>query len=342
MLWESDDMAAPNKEGLDYFPFDVDLMCDRKLRRAKLKYGYLATVVYIAILSIIYRDKGYYIKYDDSRKEDVLWDIIELLQGKYQPTAKLIEDVIETLVECELFSKEKFQSKIITSKRAQKTYYRCTTERKSAVAEFSIWILSAEEMKAISEKNAILQLYYQTKNGVFGTINDQQQSIYVQRKGKENKQKQSKEKEKEKENAEVSAPLLFATDSFEMRLSVYLRDMVLKILPKQSVPTTEDELQKWAIFIEQMKRIDKLTEEEIKQILDFAVSDPFWQTNIRCTKTLRQKKDTLMAQMKGRQNQMQNQIQPKPYRNRFVNYEQRQWDFEELERLQQKALEERY
>lgn len=305
-------MAAPSKEGLDYFPFDVNLVSDRKLRRAKLKYGYLSTIVYIALLCILYKDKGYYIDYAEDKKEDILWDIIELLQGKYQPTAKLLENMIETLVECGLFDKEKFESNIITSKRAQIVYYRCTTERKITAVNFSIWLLSEQEMKAISEKSMILQLYYQTNNGVNRTINNQQQTIYPQIKEKKKKEKETEKKEKEKKEilcAEVSAPLLFTKDSFEMKLSAYLRDMILKQLPKQSVPKTDDELQQWAVFIEQMKRIDKLTEDEIKQILDFAVSDPFWQMNIRSTKTLRKKKDTLMAQMQCKKTSQNHSLQ---------------------------------
>lgn len=337
-----DKMAAPSKEGLDYFPFDVNLVSDRKLRRAKLKYGYLSTIVYIALLCILYKDKGYYIDYADDKKEDVLWDIIELLQGKYQPTANLLENMIETLVECGLFDKKQFESNILTSKRAQMIYYRCTTERKITAVNFSVWLLSEKEMKAISEKSMILQLYYQTKNGVNQTINNQQQTIYPQIKEKKKKEKEKKENEKKEDEkketicAEVSAPLLFTKDSFEMKLSAYLRDMVLKQLPKLSVPKTDEQLQKWAVFIEQMKRIDKLTEDEIKQILEFAVSDPFWQMNIRSTKTLREKKDTLMAQMLCKKNQASKQTQS--HKNRFVNYEQRQWDFEELERLEQQLL----
>ena len=332
-------MAAPSKEGLDYFPFDVNLVSDRKLRRAKLKYGYLSTIVYIALLCILYKDKGYYIDYADDKKEDILWDIIELMQGKYQPSAKLLENTIETLVECGLFDKEQFQTNILTSKRAQMIYYRCTTERKITAVNFSIWLLSEKEMKAISEKSMILQLYYQTKNRVNRTINNQEQTIYPQIKEKKKKEKEKKENER-KENicAEGSAPLLFTKDSFEMKLSAYLRDTILKRLPKLSVPKTDEQLQKWAVFIEQMKRIDKLTEDEIKQILDFAVSDPFWQMNIRSTRSLREKKDTLMAQMQCKKNQ--SKIQTQSHKNRFVNYEQRQWDFEELERLEQQLLQE--
>ena len=53
LWWEGEIMSAPNKVGLDYFSFDCDLLRDRKLRKPKMKFGYLAVVVYIALLSTI-------------------------------------------------------------------------------------------------------------------------------------------------------------------------------------------------------------------------------------------------------------------------------------------------
>ena len=53
-------MGRQPKRGLDYFPFDVGLLSDPKLRRPRQKYGYLAQMIYIALLCILYRDKGYW------------------------------------------------------------------------------------------------------------------------------------------------------------------------------------------------------------------------------------------------------------------------------------------
>jgi len=157
-------MPPPSKEGLDYFPFDVDLLSDRKLRRLKLKYGYLSVMVYISILSILYKDKGYYIDYSDEKREDVLWEIMNLLQGKYQPAAETVAEIIEELVACELFSGDQFNSKIITSNRAQRTYYRSTIDRKTVNIDFDKWLLSEEEMKSLSNRSIILSNYQNRPN----------------------------------------------------------------------------------------------------------------------------------------------------------------------------------
>lgn len=150
------------KVGLDYFPVDVDILSDRKLRKIKTKYGYLGFCVYFSLLTLIYKDKGYYLDYSD--KDAVIWDVLEHLQGKYQPRAETIADVIEDLVACELFSGDHYHSKILTSKRVQETYYKATVDRKSIDVEDTIWLLSIEEMTKISGRSMILHKFINRSN----------------------------------------------------------------------------------------------------------------------------------------------------------------------------------
>ena len=86
----------PLKAGLDYFPHDVSLTSDRKFRPLRKRYGYLAPMVYMVLLELIYGDKGYYLDYNDP--ESVLLDIEERLSGKYQPETETLESVICDLV----------------------------------------------------------------------------------------------------------------------------------------------------------------------------------------------------------------------------------------------------
>lgn len=144
---------APVKQGLDYFRYRMGLLKDRKLRKAKMKYGPAAPVVYLALLELIYSDKGYYLKYDD----DVIWNVMEYLQGAYCPSAETVRGIVEDLVACELFSGDHFRNKILTSKRVQAEYYNATVDRKAVSVDFSVWLLSESEMKAISGKSVILR-----------------------------------------------------------------------------------------------------------------------------------------------------------------------------------------
>ncbi len=152
-------MARQPKKGLDYFPVDISIMKERKLRKVKLKYGYLGFMVYLSLLCIIYEDKGYFIDYGDSKKDDVVWEVLETLQGKFQPTAETIVEIIDDLVACELFSGDLFKSKIITSKRIQSTYYSATVEREAIEVNFDIWLLNESEMTALSKRSVILHNY---------------------------------------------------------------------------------------------------------------------------------------------------------------------------------------
>ena len=199
------------KEGLEYFSFSVSLLEDRKFRRVKLKYGYLAPMVYIAILSILFKDKGYYIDYDDDKKDDVIWDILNLLQGKYQPTAETVAEIIEELVACGLFSGDQFNSKIITSTRAQKMFYHATVDRKAVKVDFDKWLLTEEDMRAISEKSLILRNFINRTNDEVNRANDKVNGTNdTQRIEKNSKEKNSKEKNVciEPEQADSMPPVM--------------------------------------------------------------------------------------------------------------------------------------
>ncbi len=180
------------KQGLDYFPFSIGLLKDRKLRRPKLKHGYVVNDIYLSLLELIYSDKGYYICYGKTTKEDVIWDILENLQGKYCPDAETVEQVIGDLVACGLFSDDHFKSEILTSKRIQQTYYTATVERKAVSIDFDIWFLNEEEMRKLSSKSVILVKFLNRSNESLNrSIERQNRSNETESKVKKSKVKES-------------------------------------------------------------------------------------------------------------------------------------------------------
>ena len=190
-------MARPIKKGLDYFPVDVGIMADKKLRRIKMEYGHMGFSVYFALLCLIYEDEGYFIDYSDNNKDDVIWGIMEYLQGRHQPTAETIAEVIERLVACELFSGEQFSSNILTSKRIQSTYYMATVERKTIDVNFDIWLLSEEEMRAMSKSSVLLRNFVNRPiNQVNRPINQVNRPINPQRERERERERESKAEEK--------------------------------------------------------------------------------------------------------------------------------------------------
>lgn len=192
-------MARPKKVGLDYFPLDVSAMADPKLRAPRQEFGYLATVVYLALLCILYRDKGYYIEYSDRTREDVIWSITtEFLTGKYQPGQETIAKVIDRLAACGLFDGDLYRQGYITSKRAQETYYKATLDRKAISVDWALWLLDETGMTDLSTRSVILQNFVSRPiNGVSRPINE------VSRPGKytkESKRKESKVKQSKEAN----------------------------------------------------------------------------------------------------------------------------------------------
>lgn len=182
--------GRPCKFYLDWFPLDVGALNDPKMRSPRQEFGYLAIVVYIELLCILYRDKGYYIEYNDQTRDDVIWAITsDALVGKYQPTAETIAKVIDRLAACGLFSRDLYQRGYITSKRAQKQYYNAMTGRSASKVNFDIWLLDEDEMTEISSKNPILQNFIsRRKTPVSQPENPVFSSESAQRKGEEKRE----------------------------------------------------------------------------------------------------------------------------------------------------------
>ena len=204
-------MGRPTKQGLDYFPFDVGLLSDPKLRRPRQKYGYLAQMIYISLLCILYRDKGYYIPYNGEQREDVIWQVGDVLNGRYSITAETIANAIDELAACGLFSGDLFRRGIITSIRAQKAYYTATVDRKYVDVDFEIWLLSETDMRKLSSKSVILQSFISRPiNAENRAINEENQPSGTQSREQKSREKQSTEKDSKAENSRERAEALAA------------------------------------------------------------------------------------------------------------------------------------
>ncbi len=143
-------MGRNRKVGLDWWPRDIGLYRDPKLRAARQKFGVLGPYVYECLLDIAYGDKGYYIAYSGEGREDTLWQLAEYTAGRYAPTKETLADIVDCLVACGLFSGDLYKQGFITSKRIQMGYFIATLGRNAQQINFDIWLLSEDEMR---EKN---------------------------------------------------------------------------------------------------------------------------------------------------------------------------------------------
>ena len=87
----------------------------------------------------------------------------------------------------------------------------------------------------------------------------------------------------------------YSPNSFEIRMSELLYNLILERNPKQKKP----DMQKWAVFIDRMKRLDNRTEEEIEGAIRWCQNDEFWQNNILSTDKLKKQFDKLYLRAKG-------------------------------------------
>lgn len=116
-------MARPQKDGLDYFPFDVDFMKDTKVRRIARTFGCTGTMAIVVLFTDIYRTRGYYMNWD----EDTCFDLSENLQCDPELAAK----IVDACVLAKIFNVDLFQDKaVLTSAAIQLRYLKINQDCK--------------------------------------------------------------------------------------------------------------------------------------------------------------------------------------------------------------------
>ena len=150
------------------------------------------------------------------------------------------------------------------------------------------------EKGAVDNNNYILN--NNKYNNILSSRDGEEKEIRDRGTGKGERESQGEGMEHPTATADYQA-LKYPADSFEIKASAYLRDRILAILPKARVPRDAAGLQRWAVHVDRLRRLDGRSEDEIRRVIRFATTDSFWQTNILSTKTLREKFDTLYAQM---------------------------------------------
>lgn len=164
-------MARPNKQGIDYFPFDVDFFSDIKIRKIARACGSQATSILICLLCNIYKDKGYYILWDEDLPF-VIADTVGVSEGA-------VKEVILKALQVDFFDQDIYKKhNVLTSLGIQKRF-------KSAVYK-------REKIEYIEE-----YMVSDVKNQVSDVKNQVSDVRSTQSKVKERKEKKSKKNNKE-------------------------------------------------------------------------------------------------------------------------------------------------
>lgn len=125
-------MARQVKHGLLYFPLDVDMFEDIRIRKLIKYHDGKAVVVYLALLCIIYK-RGYFIEWDS--------DMSFVVSEKTGLDEAYINEVVEYCLNIGLFDKHLFDTEhILTSAAVQRRYIDVFSmmRRKIVINRFSL------------------------------------------------------------------------------------------------------------------------------------------------------------------------------------------------------------
>ena len=147
-------MARPTKQGIDYFPYDIDADKDDKLGMIIGEFGEKGERLWWKLLAYVYKNYGYYAEWDEDAQLRFL--------GRYNYcgfSMSFINEVVPRFVRWGLLDKSVFDTfHILTSRRIQKTWLEASRKRKDRVINEKIWLLEvngasqAEETRKKAEE----------------------------------------------------------------------------------------------------------------------------------------------------------------------------------------------
>lgn len=173
-------MARPLKNGLDYYPLNVDFFSDIKVRRLIKAGGPQSISILIALLGNIYRDEGYYMRWDN--------DLTFLISDLVGVTEGAVMETVNKAVHIGFFHAGLFETyKILTSKGIQARYLEAVSRRRQVFLNKNYLLLDAN-----AYNNVVLDDVIDDNNSVNVYNNSVNVDRSTQSKVKESKVKESK------------------------------------------------------------------------------------------------------------------------------------------------------
>jgi hypothetical protein len=138
-------MARPQKQGLDYFPLDVDIDQDDKVTLIEAEHGIVGFGVIIKILMKVYKE-GYY--YEWGKKQQLLF------ANRVNVDINQVIAIINSCLEWGLFDKRIYEEYgILTSTGIQRRFLEAVKRRKEVTVINEYWLLDQEERPNIVNVN---------------------------------------------------------------------------------------------------------------------------------------------------------------------------------------------
>ena len=194
-------MARPIKDGVSYWPFDVDMLEDKKFKLIRGEFGVKGAYIALVILNSVYKDNGYFKKWDD----DDCYLMSEGVGDGCSP--QLVSEVLLGCVRRGLFDESLFQMfGILTSAGIQRRFFQMVKNSRNKlviVREFLLLDVNDESVFTEGVLNKV----------VFKTVSQEETPVFQEETPvlpTENDTKEKKEKRKRKrEDISTSA---FASD----------------------------------------------------------------------------------------------------------------------------------
>jgi len=176
----------PRKEGMDYFPVDVDLFEDDKLFDVQNEFGPLGEVIYIRLLCLIYKN-GYYYKFESLDKLSAM--LIKSIGNRWIRDRQTVKEVIPFLAKCNLFSPELMRENVLTSQSIQRRYQKATERRQSTNSK-EYWLLEETSIPLINAPENPVNVDNNLVNVCNNSVNVSNNTQSIEKQSIENKNKE--------------------------------------------------------------------------------------------------------------------------------------------------------
>jgi hypothetical protein len=94
-------MARPRKDGMDYFPHDVHMSTDKKVKALRIMYGNDGYTFFNIALEMIYQEPNFELDVSDA-------ETIQILASNVEVTVQKLSEMIATAVKHGCFDKERY------------------------------------------------------------------------------------------------------------------------------------------------------------------------------------------------------------------------------------------
>ncbi len=150
-------MARPMKDGVSYWPFDVDMLDDDKFKLIRGEFGIKGAYIALVILNSVYKDKGYYRKW----VEDDCYLMSEGVGNGCSP--QLIGEVLDGCVRRGLFDESRFQTfGILTSCGIQKRFLHMVKNSRDNIVLIREFLLLDVNDKSVFSEGVLNKCVFKT------------------------------------------------------------------------------------------------------------------------------------------------------------------------------------